>query len=210
MKQRARSTALLAVALVLTVALSLVACGKRDAIRETREILSDVDNFTFIYQIDGRDQSQKIAIPYFLAVTADAAREETVIGTTYATVSAAGATIWRPFGDTYVPTNCSLAEYREQTRGADSYYGMFLSYLDPGDWKWERQRDAFVPRDYAMFAALGLEVTDMELTITDAGCNIMGQAVKTDGGARYEVIITMSVTGLGSTEVTLPEGITAG
>lgn len=209
MKQRTRSAAVLAAVLVLAVALSLGACGKRDAIRETQEILSAAENFTFIYTIEGRDSTQKIAIPYLLAVTADAASEENAVETTYATISPAGATIWALFGDTYVPTNYSFATYRERTRGADSYFGMFLSYLDPGAWKWDKRRDAFVPKDYGMFAPLGLEVTDMELAITDTTCSIMGQAVKTDRDARYEVIITMAVTHIGTTEVTLPSEVTA-
>lgn len=209
MKQRTRSAAALAVVLILAAVLSLGACGKRDAIRETREILAAAENFTFIYTIEGRDSTEKIALPYLLAVTADAASEENGVETTYATISAAGATIWRPYGDNYAPTNCSLATYQERTRGSDSYYGRFLSYLDPSAWKWDKQRDAFVPKNYAMFAALGLEITDMELAITDTTCYIMGQAVKTDRDVRYELIITMAVTHIGATEVKLPEEITA-
>lgn len=209
MKHRTNiASALLAVILIALTALSFGSCGKNDAIQETREILTVTENFTFTYMIEGRDSTQKIAVPYRLSVTADACSEESPIGTAYAVFSGSEVTVWEPSMDTFVPLNrYARTEYDAMTRGEDSTYGIFLSFLDKDAWKWDRSRDVFVPKDFAMFRSLELEVTDMELAITDTTCTLMGSAVKTIGTERYEMLITMAVTDIGGTTIELPAGI---
>lgn len=211
MKYRTCMAALVAGILTLAVLLSFGACGKKDAIEETRQILAAADNFTFIYTIDGRNSNDMIALPYQLLVTPDAVSEESSFGTTYALLGADEVTVWEPAGgDAYVPSkHYTRAEYDAMTLGADSVYGMFLSYLRRDAWKWDRRRDAFVPRDLTMFDHLGMEVLDMELAITGATCTIMGRAIKTENTRRYEVLLTMAVIGIGGTEITLPDGVIA-
>lgn len=209
MKRNVRILSRLLAAVILLTAVFLSACGKKDAIRETREILSAADSFTFTYTIEGRESTDRLALYYVLSATKDVWSEESVLGVTYGVSGADGVTVWEAAGDTYVPSRSyTQAEYAELTRGAESTYGRFLSYLTPDAWEWSRKREAFVLKDYDMFASLGMELTDMELAITGRTCTIMGKGVKMDGTARYPVVITMAVTGIDETTITLPTDIT--
>ena len=195
MKRNVRILSRLLAAVILLTALFLSACGKKDAIRETREILSAADNFTFTYTIEGRESTDRLALYYVLSATKDVWSEESVLGVTYGVSGADGVTVWEAAGNTYVPSRSyTQAEY--------------LSYLSPDAWEWSRKREAFVLKDYDMFASLGMELTDMELAITGRTCTIMGKGVKMDGTARYPVVITMAVTGIDETTITLPTDIT--
>ena len=209
MNRNVRILSWLLAAIVLLTTLFLGACGKKDAIRETREILAAADNFTFTYTIEGRESTDRLALYYVLSAAQDVWSEESVLGITYGVPGTDGVTVWEQAGDTYVPSHSyTQAEYAELTCGADSTYGRFLAYLTPDAWKWNRKREAFVPKDYTMFASLGMELTDMELAITGRTCTIMGKGVQMDGTARYPVVITMAVTGIGGTTISCPADIT--
>ncbi len=209
MKRNAHFLSWLLVVVILLTALFLGACGKKDAIGEMREILAATDNFTFTYMIEGRESTDRLALYYVLSATKDVWSEESVLGVTYGVFGTNGVTVWEQAGDTYVPSHSyTQADYTELTRGEESTFGKFLSYLTPDAWKWSSQRGAFVPKNYDMFASLDMELTDMELAITDRTCTIMGKGVKMDGTARYPVVITMAVTGVGETTITLPTDIT--
>ena len=94
MKRNVRILSRLLAAVILLTALFLSACGKKDAIRETREILSAADNFTFTYTIEGRESTDRLALYYVLSATKDVWSEESVLGVTYGVSGADGVTVW--------------------------------------------------------------------------------------------------------------------
>lgn len=212
-----RGASFAAFLVLLALLLSHISCGKKDAIRETREILEKADNFTFITVIEDADGAGTVAEPYAIYVTADVILEDSIDlngseMSTYTILGEDRVTLWRPWGEEqYLPGDSwSREEFTTQFYDQDSAWGRFLSYLDEDAWRWERTRDAFVPRDLTMFRALGVTVTDMELTITGGTCNLMGRGTVTLLGEAYDVIITMHVSDIGMTEeICLPASITA-
>lgn len=213
-----RAASFMALPLLLALMLSLVSCGKKDAIRETREILEKADNFTFVTVIESADGVGTVAEPYAIYATADAIMEEgfDLSGSEMVTYTILGedrVTRWSPAaGDQYLPTESwSREEFTTLFYDQESTWGRFLDYLDADAWRWQRARNAFVPRDFTMFSALGVTVTDMELTITGGTCDMLGRGVVTLLGEAHDVVITMSVSAIGSTEaIQIPSSIPVG
>lgn len=213
-----RGASCVALLLLLASVLSFGACGKNDAIRETREILEKADNFTFVTVIESADGVGTVAEPYAIYVTADVIMEEAfdLSGSEMVTYTILGedrVTRWSPAeGEQYLPwESWSREEFATLFYDRESTWGRFLSYLDADAWRWQRARNAFVPRDFTMFSALGVTVTDMELTITGGTCDMLGRGVVTLLGEDYDVVITMSVSAIGTTEaIQIPSSISVG
>lgn len=209
---------------LLLLCLSLISCGescgKTDDrifviddpanIAVLREKLASPASYTLTYLLVGVE-AEGLRDYNVVRNGGNIVYRDTPFSESYEVIEDTRVVVYQRVDDTFVPYNTYLpSEYEDiYAKGDKESLENVRGYLDAKYWAWSDERCAFLATDLTVFSALGIEVSEMELSLAVKSCELTGKGVITYGGERYDVNVTLAVTDIGATRITLPSGISA-
>ena len=119
--------------------------------------------------------------------------------------------VYQRVDETFVPAKTySISEYEDTYTASDKEtLETVRSFLYAKYWTWSDERCAFLASDLTVFSVLGVDVTEMELSLTVKSCTLTGKGILTYSGVQYDVEVTLAVFDIDDTAATLPSEIAA-